>query len=333
MSAGKKIARSILLFFLFMEVLLRLWGKYKTSNEKASSEYFYRYRNQSPTWVHRWKPNKTTDYKQVEFYYQNKYNEFGLREHYLDSFTKDTNRIKILCLGDSFTEGDGAPYDSSWVRATERYANGTGGKYKFYNAGVCGSDVFFNHQWLNTEVMRIKPKVVIECINTSDLCDVVWRGGKERFNADGTTSGKVGPKWEMVYRFSHVFRAFVHAVLKYDDNLMNKTTINKALPIIKQELLAAKQQLSKQGISYVVVLQLCPHEIRDSGMINDSFFSELKNLPFVVDISPLLTDCLTKENIQQYSWPINGHFNSKGYEVLGKSIYEKVFSPVQVCSF
>jgi lysophospholipase L1-like esterase len=324
MSVGKKIALSILLFFLFMEVLLRLWGEYKTPNEKASNEYYYRYRKQLPTWVHRWKPNKTTDYRQVEFRYQNKYNEFGLREYYLDSFTRDTNTIKILCLGDSFTEGDGAPYDSSWVRVTERVANESGRKYKLYNAGVCGSDVFFNHQWLNTDVMRIKPKLVIECINTSDLCDVVWMGGKDRFNPDSTTSGKVGPRWEIVYRFSHVFRAFVHKVLKYDTNLMKDVDLNNSIPIIREELVLTQQQLARQGVEYKVVLHVCPHEVLFPKSVNTPFFENLSMLPFVMDVSNEMELTINKNNLNQYYWPINGHYNWRGYQVLGDVIYSKV---------
>ncbi len=322
MTRKKKWSLSGLIFFLTLEILLRIVGTFKTPNEKSSGNYYYRYRNKSLTWVHRWKPNKTTDYKQVEFRYQNKYNEFGLREDYLDSFTRDTSTINILCLGDSFTEGDGAPYDSSWVRASERLLRNHNLKYHFYNAGVCGSDVFYNHQWLNTDVMKIKPKLVVECINTSDLCDVVWMGGKERFNADSTTSGKVGPRWEMVYRFSHVFRAFVHKVLKYDTNLMRNADLNKSVGVIKQEIIRTEQQLKRQGINYVVVLQLCPHEITDQSIINSYFLKELGTLPFVVDLSSALLTYIKPNQLNHYSWPINGHFNSNGYTLLGKVIYE-----------
>lgn len=327
MTRLKKGLLSGLIFFLALEIMLRIVGTFKTPNEKASGVYYYRYRNTSPTWVHRWKPNKTTDYKQVEFHYQNKYNEFGVREFVLDSFTSDTSSINILCLGDSFTEGDGAPYDSSWVRAAERAANQSSKHIKFYNAGVCGSDVFFNHQWLSTDVMKIKPKLVVECINTSDLCDVVWMGGKERFNTDSTTSGKVGPRWEMVYRFSHVFRAFVHKVLKYDNNLMRNADLNQSVRVIKQEIVETEQRLNKQGIKYMVVLQLCPHELRDQSKINQYFTKELGSLPFVVDLSSALLTQIKPNQLNRYSWPINGHFNSNGYNVLGKIIYDEALKP------
>lgn len=327
MTRLKKGLLSGLIFFLALEIMLRIVGTFKTPNEKASGVYYYRYRNTSPTWVHRWKPNKTTDYKQVEFHYQNKYNEFGVREVVLDSFTSDTSSINILCLGDSFTEGDGAPYDSSWVRAVEILSRNENPQYRFYNAGVCGSDVFFNHQWLITDVMKLKPKLVVECINTSDLCDVVWMGGKERFNADSTTSGKVGPRWEMVYRFSHVFRAFVHVVLKYNSNLMRDADLNQSIQVIKQEITQTEQQLNKQGIKYVVVLQLCPHELRDQLVINTNFSKELGSLPFMVDLSSALLANIKQEQLNQYCWPINGHFNSKGYTVLGKTIYDEALKP------
>ena len=302
---------------------------YVTSNEKAMNMYMYRYRTSTPTNVHSWKKNERVNYHQAEFSYINQCNEFGVREFPLDSFLKDTTTVKILCLGDSFTEGDGAPYDSSWVRRVEYLANQNHKKnYAFFNAGVCGSDIFFNHQWLKTDVAKLKPQVVIECINTSDIDDVIWRGGAERFNTDGTTKGKVGPRWEFFYKFSHLFRAFVHEALKYNTNLTKPSQEAEAILRIKEELNRNATYCKQQGILYKVFLQPCPHEIRDSSTANKQFFSQLSILPFVVNLTQPLMSKLTPQNINQYSWPINGHYNSFGYQILGDVIYNEAISKI-----
>lgn len=317
------------IFLMALELMLRVKGMYVTSNEKAMNMYMYRYRTSTPTNVHSWKKNERVNYHQAEFSYINQCNEFGVREFPLDSFLKDTSTVKILCLGDSFTEGDGAPYDSSWVRRVEYLANQNHKKnYAFFNAGVCGSDVFFNHQWLKTDVAQLKPQVVIECINTSDIDDVIWRGGAERFNNDGTTKGKVGPRWEFFYKFSHLFRAFVHEALKYNTNLTKPSQEAEAILRIKEELNRNATYCQQQGIVYKVFLQPCPHEIRDSSTANKQFFSQLSTLPFVVNLTQPLMAKLTPQNINQYSWPINGHYNSLGYQILGDVIYDEAISKI-----
>lgn len=326
---AKKIAFSVFIFVVALELMLRVKGMYVTSNEKAMNMYMYRYRTSTPTWVHSWKKNERIDYHQAEFRYTNQCNEFGVRELPLDSFLKDTATVKILCLGDSFTEGDGAPYDSSWVRRVEFLTNqNKKNKYAFYNAGVCGSDVFFNHQWLKTDVAKLKPQVVVECLNSSDIDDVIWRGGQERFNTNGTTKGKVGPRWEFFYKFSHLFRAFVHGVLKYNYNLTKPSQEAEAIARIKEELIRNAAYCQQQGVVYKVLLQPCPHEIRDSSVVNKLFFNQLSTLPFAINLTKPLSNKLTPQNINRYSWPINGHYNSQGYQILGDVIYDEAISKI-----
>jgi hypothetical protein len=323
---SRKALISIFLFFAILELVLRISGKYKTPNERVVGFYFYRYHQKGEGFLHHWKPNKVVDYIQPEFRYLNKYNEFGVREMMLDSFLVDTNSISVLCLGDSFTEGDGCPYDSTWVRKTEYLCNLNKSKnYKFYNAGVCGSDVFFNHKWQQTNLINIKPKHIIECINTSDIDDVIWNGGLERFNSDSSWSGKTGPRWEFFYKFSHVFRAFVHKVLRYNDNLIKPGGEDLAILKIKEELIRQYNWCRENGISYSAVLQLCPHELKTKGYAGNKLFTELRKLSFVIDLSKDLEAQITPENYLQYSWPMNGHFNSLGYGVLGQLIYDKIY--------
>ena len=112
----KKIFFSILVFYTFLEVSLRISSKFKTPNEISIGFYHCQYRQKTPTWYYYYKPNWTHYYKQLEFEYTNVYNELGSREKPFIEFLNDTISDKIVCLGDSFTHGDGTSYDSSWVR-------------------------------------------------------------------------------------------------------------------------------------------------------------------------------------------------------------------------
>ncbi|MCF8253169.1 MAG: SGNH/GDSL hydrolase family protein [Bacteroidia bacterium] len=322
----KKLGLSSLVFVVVIEFVLRLSGNYKTPNERVVGIYFYRYHQKGEGFLHQWKPNKLVDYEQPEFRYLNQYNEFGLREMALDSFLVDSGSISVLCLGDSFTEGDGTPYDSTWVKRTEYLCRqNQNSKYIFYNAGVCGSDIFFNHQWQKTEIMRLKPKQIIECINTSDIDDVIWNGGVERFNTDETWSGKTGPRWEIIYKYSHLFRAIVHIFLRYNNNLIKPGGEDIAIQKIKEELIREHDWCEENGIKYSAVLQLCPHELKTKNYSGNKLFKELSKLSFVIDLSNELQTQITPKNYLKYSWPMNGHFNSIGYGILGDVIYNKLY--------
>lgn len=136
----------------------------------------------------------------------------------LDSFNQNQNGFRILCLGDSFTEGDGAPSDSSWVKElTRKLDENFDTNFLVYNAGVCGSDVYFDNKILENVLYKtFKPDFVIQAINASDVTDIIYRGGQDRFNTDGTTSCKDCPKWEKLYQYSYLFRGLIRTIGGYD---------------------------------------------------------------------------------------------------------------------
>lgn len=326
----KKVIFSIFFFLLLLEILLRLNGKFQTSNERSLGKYMQRYRVKTNSWFHTWKPNLVLDYKQSEFHYTNIYNDLGHREHNFSDFLKDTSTNKIVALGDSFTEGDGSCYDSTWVKSLDVAINKKFPlKYSFYNAGVCGSDVFYNNKILVSKLVQLKPKVVIESLNTSDIDDVICNGGKERFNDDGTTSGKVGPRWELFYKYSHLFRAIIHNIFKNNENLIPKDLLSQkeaeAIQLIKQQVNETAAFCDKNNIKYVLLLTPTPAEIIEPNTNKQIYFLKgLANQSYVINMFEPLTKYYKKYPIIQYSWALNGHFNSKGYWVLGEAIYNEI---------
>jgi hypothetical protein len=132
---------SILIFLVSFEIFLRVSRKYNTRSENKTGIYSFKYKVKKPTWYYTNKPNSSRIKKEKEWQYFNQYNEFGNREKAIDNFINDTFSIKVVCLGDSFTEVDGAPYDSSWVRQFESGINKNAKlMFKFYKAGACDSD-------------------------------------------------------------------------------------------------------------------------------------------------------------------------------------------------
>lgn len=296
--------------------------------EKMGYEYNYFYRYDSDSWFHTWYPNTIAEYNTNEFHYTNSINEWGHREKPLEYFTDNDSSFLILCLGDSFTEGDGAPYDSTWVRRLEYHLNKNYEKhFTLYNAGVCGSDIVFNYKILEQKLLNLNPRIVLEMINTSDISDIMYLGGNERFNEDGTGSGKVGPNWERFYKHIHVFRMFVHTFLGYNQNLVKKKEeqelIDKAIEEIVEQISVTANWCNNNDIPYIAFLQPTPGDIFNK----DLYFrlsSAIDKQPFIIDLSINMYPFFRKNKIEAYRWDENGHFNGKGYFLLGDFVFKSL---------
>ncbi len=326
-----KLFISMFLFFFCFEILLRFSGKYNTRAENKTSIYSFKYKVKKTTWYYTNTPNSSRIKKEKEWQYFNQYNEFGNREKSIDNFINDTSSTKIVCLGDSFTEGDGAPYDSSWVRLFERKINSKENlRYKIYNAGACGSDVFYNYKILTNKLMSLKPKIVIECINSTDINDVIWRGGNERFNSDGTVSGKVGPNWEFFYCFSHVFRAFMNVFYKYNENLVSENNLilkeKAAVSLIVSQVERTAEFCLNHHIEYHLIIHPLPSELIKGNSQPIEFIQQLKNKPYVTSLFTSFNNYYKKNDLEKEYWIVNKHFNSKGYLTMGNFIFNEIKS-------
>lgn len=324
----KKLLFSLVLFFLVLEGLLRISGLYKTDDERSSGVYTYRYRQTKPSWYHTWTPNSTITYNNKEFTYINTYNDFGNRELAVDSFMNDTSAHLVVCIGDSFTEGDGTSSDSTWVKRVEaNFRNKHYGKLRFYNAGVCGSDVFYNNKLLAGKLMKLHPRVVIECVNYTDIYDIIYRGGAERFNPDTTTSGKVGPYWEALYHRNHIARAGAEILFGYNKYLVKQKDLDKqewdALSLLKKQVQETAMFCKAANMEYYLVIHPYTREI-GPNLLQSKLYKALKDEPYVIDLFKPLQGFYSEHDVRNYTWPVNGHFNGKGYQVMGDAIFEQL---------
>jgi hypothetical protein len=148
--------------------------------------------------------NLTTNYS---------YNSVGIRERNITAQEIDTSNV-ILCLGDSFTEGIGAPQGSSYVRLLDTMLKIKNKNVLCVNGGISGSDVFFEFHKLEKILYNTyKPQKVIISINDSDISDITFRGGSGRFLANGYLRYRSSaPWWEYIYSWSYICRIIAHQV-------------------------------------------------------------------------------------------------------------------------
>ncbi|MDD4236836.1 MAG: GDSL-type esterase/lipase family protein [Bacteroidales bacterium] len=319
----KLVVNSVFIALLVAEILLRFIGSTSTYMERRVGFYESSYNLKNASyWINR--NNKKISKTGEEFNFYRECNSMGYSDKEWN--WKDMkSKTRILALGDSFTEGDGADADSTWVKFLERKIKDT--SFYFMNGGICGSDPVFELYKLQHIFLQFKPDIVVVCINYSDIQDVLFRGGYERFKPDGVKF-KRGPWWEPIYAMSHLSRLFFR--LKFNQSLIAYNAYDreqeKSLSIIKTTIDSIKQLSDNNSIELVFVF----HPMKESVKEGKNPFKEVIEELNDEDISTInLFEYYSKpeivSNINDYYWVKDGHHNAKGYKLMAEGIYEGFF--------
>lgn len=278
-------------------------------------------------------PNTEEKLVYPEFTYVHKYNSLGLRDK--EPFL-DTGSICIIGLGDSFTEGVGSSQDSTWVRLLEQ---GLQKKYpqegiNIINGGLNGSDPIASLKLLNKKLIGFNPKIVIVCINSSDVTELIIRGGKERFANESVEYSK-GPWWEFIYSFSYISRVLLHSIFEMDYTLLTKNQYQKrqkkALVQLKECVLKDYKGLSKtNGFKLVVVFHPMLHELEQGFFPLEGLFNDLVTDSSFTTVN-MFEEYLANQPTERYEmqdiyWALDGHHNSHGYELWAQILMPKIDS-------
>jgi lysophospholipase L1-like esterase len=323
---------SIVFALGLMEVYLEMSGTYKTYPEQVSGYYDSPYTPQDLTYYHAWSPNKPHWITKPEYSHWRPTNSLGLADSEWTTL-KQKGQIRLMTLGDSFTEGDGAAYDSSYVAFLQKKLRAAGDTFYMMNAGVCGSDPFMNYIFLKDRLLLYKPDVVIQVLATNDMeTDIQLRGGLERFQPNGKLKYNTAPWWEPLYAISCVARVFFR-IAGYNE-LLQKETLNssdeKWLNEKTADLFAKYATLCKQnGIRLFVVLRPDRQEIENRNYNYD--FSYISNQlrqqnVEIVDLLPSYLQYISKNKSEprNYFWVNDGHHNARGYEMMAQAIYDNL---------
>jgi lysophospholipase L1-like esterase len=275
-------------------------------------------------------PNTSQTLVTPDFTFKQTYNSLGLRG---EEPKKDSSLYNIIGLGDSFTEGVGAPADSTWPLLFEAIC-----RQKFtqsvqvINAGKSNSDPFMELILLKDRLLQYKPRMVIICVNQSDLSDVISRGGHERF-LNTNLFKTPGPWWEFFYSYSYIFRAIAKAVFNVDVNLLTPEQLTRQKALANAEIATCltedfKALAAKYHFKPVVILHPMQWEL------DDKIF-ELKPLATALSHDSSFTVINLYEDYKQQInngklkskaiyWPTDRHHNAKGYNLWARILSEKI---------
>jgi lysophospholipase L1-like esterase len=260
-------------------------------------------------------------------------NSLGLADSEWTTF-QPKGQKRVMALGDSFTEGDGAPYDSSYVYLLNKKLDKFGDTVYMMNGGVCGSDPFGNYVLLRDRLLTYKPDLVLQVLATNDMItDIVIRGGMERFQKDGTQKFYSAPWWEPLYAVSYVSRLFFK-VAGYNELLIKEPLSNNTEEKLNKMTVDLFQQYAsmcrQHKIRIVVFLRPDKFELLNNKYSYDfsSIIGGLKEIPgvSVIDLMPAYSNYAEKQkaNPLQYYWVKDGHHNATGYEMMAQTIFESV---------
>ena len=328
---------TIVILILF-EIVLRAFGAFDNYGEILDAGYQSYYGDTYNT--HHWLqiPNNTIDYNRQEFNYQLSTNSLGFREREIPS-EKSDSVLRIFTFGDSYCEGMGAPYDSTWPRLLEDLLL-QDNAVELFNCGVTGSDPWFSYSLLDKLITEFQPDLVISAINISDYSDFMVRGGIERFLDDGTTKFKSGPKWEGLYRASRLFRVIMHGLLRYDRTLIRPDMQKKLMRQFEDELVSCTRSmdslLREHGADLMCLIHPTGWEIVDweeprTWMLGTQSMFEVSELLTKagidnINLYPAMNEAIGAEREHEFSWQIDRHYNSKGYQLMADRTYHELIS-------
>ena len=282
-------------------------------------------------------PNTEREVGKLEFSYRHNYNDLGLRVSKTEGV--DSGKLIVACLGDSFTEGVGAPNDSTWPQLLENKFNAEnlnqGNKLYCLNGGSDGSDPFFELIILKKLLLKYKPQTVILAVNNSDIDDAILRGGWERFKENGEVHFRKPPWWEYLYQFSYITRNIVHSFWNINWMLLTpkQEKVETRMAISSLNDVITKQYLSlaeEYKFKLVVILHPMQYELEGNT------FDELNLLnQQLLEQDQIVTINLFEEfkkeinktdfEFKDFYWKTDRHHNSKGYQLWADILYKEVF--------
>jgi len=328
--------RSILLFMLVLEFILTFMFKFINNYmENEHYMYFSEYKKEEQckllqdlglkkarfTYTKAYIPMSSRVLKRKDYTYVHHYNLLGFRGP-LPPVERARHEFRIVVLGDSFVEGDGAPEDSTLCVLLQKELNKNSNLYHFtvINGGISGSNPIYARQIYFQKLHQFRPNLVINTTFSNDIGDINIMQHHHNI-----------PTGEYMNAISHLFRLFYYGILgvdNFDNSRVSAKTILKRSQIIKQitnNNMALKQQLLRDSIRLLNIYIPSKEETTWKKSFNSLGQSVKYDVNLFNYFSVLQT---TDSNFKNtYYWPTDAHLKPIGYllaaQILAKNILLK----------
>jgi lysophospholipase L1-like esterase len=321
-------ALSLLLGVGLGEIALRLRCTYCQWTELNKEGYKSPFKEPSVnTWYYTRTPNQISSYEQPEFDFELLTNSYGVRDE-THPIRAQEGEFRIIGLGDSFTEGQGAAFEDTYLKVLERNLNDRAVQtVRVISGGVAGSDPLYEFKLLRDKLLVFEPDLVIVAINRSDVSDLMFRGGAERFTEDGRVKFNQRPRVEALYRWSHLFRFVMMRFLGYDwlgfSPAEQAQREVRAIEDLESAVGAFQQLAEDRSFALLVVLHPMLWELSTEAYNFDAIALMdymTKNQIQFLDLMDYLAKRVPEEGVEELYWKRDKHHNAAGYELFGEGV-------------
>lgn len=271
-------------------------------------------------------PNKKIHFKKPEFTFERTTNKLGYSDYEIQ-YRKSKKEIRMLCLGDSFTEGDGAPFEKSYVfQLREKFLKSS--NYYVFNAGKCGSDPFFSFVNYKDILKKYDFDIVLQTLSSSDIeDDINKRGGMERFKKKYIVEfRKPSSVLKHIYVMSFVGRSFLQ-FFGYNELYVTKNVSEKDYQKTFDLLKLYSRTIEKYNSKFVLIILPNKKEVEED--YPDFFKKTVERIKknkgiYIIDLREFYRAEMLKSNkyfIKNNWWEEDWHHKPEGYLMMAKSIY------------
>ena len=208
-------------------------------------------------------------------------------------------------------------------------------KITVINTGICGSDPIFGFKIYDSLMYKFSPDVVIQSFAKQDFFeDIAFRGGFERFSADGILSSPEPFKYEHLFKLSFLSRIYFTGLCGYNMFFLNKNILIQKTAYFKNVacMLAHKwdEKIKKDKFKMYFVSRPDPGEIiqKKYDPSYQGIYQSLKDcsaLAKVVDLLPFYNDSIKmQDNIHKYFWEKDGHHSARGYYEMARGTADAI---------
>ncbi len=254
-----------------------------------------------------------------EFNYTHTTNSVGLMD--IEPTEIKTEQKRILCLGDSFTEGMGVEPDYSWVKAMMRKLNQQGKNVFAYNAGIADSDPIYQIALAEDILLEsIKPDLVIMMVNSSDIHNIIDRGGSERFSEEEMAKSSFSI-FGAIQEVSYIVRHLTITIGGLNLAPKQQRTL-VAEQILRKEIGAFEKHLKTKQIPFALIVHPVEIEINNNAFVWSDWKVILKQHKYALSLLDRYDKdgFITSQNASEYYYPLDRHHNKAGYELMGRTV-------------
>lgn len=268
-------------------------------------------------------PNTIRTVSNNEFTYKHLSNELGLRGE-LPEIEKDSVEFRIILLGDSFIEGDGAPDDSTLSVLLQKNLNEklSDKKFTVISGGISGSNPLYNQIFYDKYLKSYNADMVLQAVFVNDLWDlyIMKKQGKMFLN-------------EYFFAISHIYRIITFGILKQNDfsyiNPPAKTAKMKLklIEMLDSELKKFELSLLEAHVSFKTFYIPSKEDLRKKEMVLNTPNHIAVHLKYDINLLERFPDEKNPDInnfINTYYWNDDAHFKPKGYELVAEIIANNV---------